>query len=217
MIRLIQLLHFHVRIVRRLIASVNTVIAAAGRVLVITFVKVHFEGRIILCILLHQLEVIVTEGTLRALRRHASKLIHVGLHFHRVDPFPVLITTILATVLVAKHRLDCDSTLVSDTHLVLTQLRHFLRVGVTILVVPIIELLYLRSIRCSLWRGGQDVLPVLLLLWVEAAVDKLVRRLIMCHEADSTWRHPAIVLLSLLDTMVHLRGIVDPTSLENVR
>lgn len=171
-----------------------------------------FKGRIVFRILLHQLEVIVAEGSLGALRSHASELIHVRLLLQRFHALTVLISAVIAAILVAKHRLDGNAILLSNVHLVLASLGQFLRVAVRIFVLPA-AVLNVRSIGLSLWRGGQNVFSVLLLR-IEAAVDELIHCLVMHHQTNSTgWHH---VVLLPLHSVVHQRCVMDPVTLENV-
>ena len=69
LVRLIQTLHLDVGVLNRLFISISiSFFALPRRVLVVVLVEMHLEGWILFSLLLDQLEVIVTESTLRARR-----------------------------------------------------------------------------------------------------------------------------------------------------
>ena len=69
LVRLIQTLHLDVGVLNRLFVSISiSFFALPWRVLVVVFVEMHLERWILLSLLLDQLEVIVTESSLRARR-----------------------------------------------------------------------------------------------------------------------------------------------------
>ena len=69
LVRLIQTLHLDVGVLNRLFISISiSFFALPWRVLVVVLVEMHLEGWILFSLLLDQLEVIVTESTLRARR-----------------------------------------------------------------------------------------------------------------------------------------------------
>ena len=69
LVRLIQTLHLDVGVLNRLFISISiSFFTLPWRVLVVVLVEMHFEGWILFSLLLDQLEVIVTESTLRARR-----------------------------------------------------------------------------------------------------------------------------------------------------
>ena len=69
LVRLIQTLHLDVRVLNRLFIGIAmSFFAHLRRVFIVILVEMHREGRILLGLLLDQLEVVVSEGTLRACR-----------------------------------------------------------------------------------------------------------------------------------------------------
>ena len=69
LVRLIQTLHLDVGVLNRLFISISiSFFALPWRVLVVVLVQMYLEGWILFSLLLDQLEVIVTESTLRARR-----------------------------------------------------------------------------------------------------------------------------------------------------